>query len=134
MKLLKERTLPELVDMLKNTLQPQTEGKRVVELRDIVYELKTARLRHRDSAHTFCQEGGVHSLLRLLPESIYPNSTLLFGLLGNLCALDKGCRDAVSSSKSLYLIVFISPTILCTLQIMLSEATTNYSSIGKLVC
>lgn len=94
-----ESTLQEIVLKLKELSQHQTEGELTAELQQIVYELKSSGLRHPSTAHAFCREGGLRPLLYLLSHcAVSPepkDAILLCSLLGNVCALDKGCRDTV---------------------------------------
>ena len=66
--------------------------------RDVVYVLKVHRLRNAAEAHAFRSKGGVAALLALLSLCSGREGKdrgLVVSTLGNVCALDRGCRDEV---------------------------------------
>ena len=66
------------------------------ELCDLIYILKTQRLRHRKDAGAFCRAGGVSSLVRMLPVCEEARDrVLLLSTIANVCWLDCNTRNQV---------------------------------------
>ena len=81
--------------MSKNASAPNLPG----ELSELMYTLKTQRLRHRKDASAFCRAGGVASLIRLLSVAGEGRElVLLLGTLANVCSLDSNTRNQVRST------------------------------------
>ena len=66
------------------------------EICDLVYVLKTQRLRHRGEAGAFYRAGGLSSLVRMLPVSEEARDcVLLLSTIANVCWLDGDARTQV---------------------------------------
>ena len=93
------KTIEELCSMLE-TLGKDFRGPKMSrELCDLVYMLKTQRLRHRKDAGSFSRAGGVSSLVRMLPVSEETRDRiLLLSTIANVCWLDCSARSQVCNS------------------------------------
>ena len=81
------------------------------ELCDLIYTLKTQRLRHRKDAGSFCRAGGVSSLVRMLSVSEEPRDRiLLLSTIANVCWLDCNARNQVCNALAEAGILVISHT------------------------
>ena len=82
-----------------------------LELGDLIYILKTQRLRHRKDAGAFCRAGGVSSLVRMLPLSEEARDhILLLSTIANVCWLDSSARNQVNHSTILRALHPATPT------------------------
>lgn len=71
------------------------------ELCDLIYTLKTQRLRHRKDAGSFCRAGGVSSLVRMLPVSEETRDhILLLSTIANVCWLDGNAKTQVCNTTA----------------------------------
>ena len=69
------------------------------ELCDLIYILKTQRLRHRKDAGSFYRAGGVASLVRMLAVSEEARDRiLLLSTIANVCWLDCNARNQVCTT------------------------------------
>ncbi len=99
------QSLREATEKLVDLSEKQKGGQLTTELCDVVYVLKTQRLRSAANAHAFRTCGGVKALMRLLRlcvECEGKAATLVLGTLGNLCALEAATRTEVSINYDLY--------------------------------
>ena len=95
-----QKNVGELIQKLITLSEGSKGGKLSNELKDVVYVLKTHKLRSSSHAHTFRTQGGLHALLKLISrckESEGKDLVLLLGTLGNLCALEPDTRCTVST-------------------------------------
>ena len=93
------QSLSELADKLVKCSREEKGPTLSSRTRDIVYVLKTHKLRHSSNAHSFDGRRGVEGLLALFSlcaEQEGRDRGLLVATLANLCALDRGCRAKVS--------------------------------------
>ena len=90
------KNIEELCEELDRLSKEATGPKLSRELSELVYVLKTQRLRHRKDASVFCRAGGVASLVRLLSavEDVRER-VLLLASLANVCSLDGEARNKV---------------------------------------
>lgn len=90
------KSIEELCERLDRLSKEATGPKLSRELSELVYVLKTQRLRHRKDASAFCRAGGVASLVRLLSvvEEVRER-VLLLASLANVCSLDSEARNKV---------------------------------------
>ena len=96
------KSLHEITEQLVGLAESQKEERLSTELRDIVYFLKADRLRNAANAHAFRERGGLNALLQLVSccsGGEGGDLVLLLGALGNICALDRQSRSAVSSNS-----------------------------------
>ena len=90
------KNMEELCKMLDTLSKEAAEPKFKPELTELMYTLKTQRLRHRKDALAFCCAGGVLSLIRLLSVAEdCRDSVLLLATLANVCWLDYSVRNQV---------------------------------------
>lgn len=92
------KNMEELCELLEKMSRETSASKLPGELRQLLYVLKTQRLRHRKDANAFCCAGGVLSLVRLLVSAATCEDrelTLLLGTLANVCSLDRSARTQV---------------------------------------
>lgn len=92
------QSLSELAERLVECSKEEKGQSLTSKTRDIVYVLKTHKLRHTSNAHTFRGTNGVGALLSLLSLCAGREGRdrgLLLSTLGNLCALDKDTRTQV---------------------------------------
>ncbi len=107
------RTLQETVAALQTLCKTEKGSVLSEETRSLVVELKRSLLRHATSSHAFNASGGPQLLLQLLSQCAcsVQDAGLLLGVLANICALDKNCRDSVSyyiaTLNLIFLVLFI---------------------------
>lgn len=90
------KSMDELCKMLEAMSKEVRGAKLSRELSDLVYTLKTQRLRHRKDASAFCRAGGVLSLIYMLSGAEEVRDlVLLLATLANVCALDGSARKQV---------------------------------------
>lgn len=90
------KTAEELCKLLDRLSKEATGHKLSRELSQLIYVLKTQRLRHRKDAGAFCRAGGVVSLVRLLSVADEVRELcLLLAVLANVCSLDIEARKQV---------------------------------------
>ena len=90
------KDMEELCKMLDKLSKEASEPKFKPELTELMYTLKTQRLRHRKDALAFCCAGGVLSLIRLLSVAEdCRDLVLLLATLANVCCLDCSARNQV---------------------------------------
>ncbi len=96
------RTLQEAVTALKEACKTHNNSELSKDTRSLVVELKRSLLRHRVSSHAFNASAGPLLLLQLLSQCAcsVQDASLLLGVLANICALDKSCRETVSEITS----------------------------------
>ncbi len=89
------QSLREITEQLEQLSGSQKGGQLFTKLCDIVYVLKTQRLRSASDAHAFQTCGGLKALLRSLRACEGKAAALVLGTLGNVCALEGAARREV---------------------------------------
>ena len=92
------QTLAELTEKLVKCAREEKSQNLTSRTRDLIYVLKTHKLRHSSNAHAFYGLGGVEALLALLSLCASCEGRgrgLLLATLANLCALHRGWRSKV---------------------------------------
>ena len=94
-------TIEELCSLLETMGKDFRGPKMSRELCDLIYILKTQRLRHRKDAGSFCRAGGVSSLVRMLPVSEETRDhILLLSTIANVCWLDGNAKTQVCNTTA----------------------------------
>lgn len=95
------KTIEELCSLLETMGKDFRGPKMSRELCDLIYTLKTQRLRHRKDAGSFCRAGGVSSLVRMLPVSEETRDhILLLSTIANVCWLDGNAKTQVCNTTA----------------------------------
>lgn len=107
-----EQTLQEAVVALQALCSTHKDTVLSEEEKRLVVELKSSLLRHKSSSHAFNASTGPQLLLQLLSQCAcsVQDAALLLGVLANICALDKSCRESVSGQIVRVLLTVYSST------------------------
>ena len=93
------KSMEELCSLLETMGKNFRGPKMSRELCDLIYILKTQRLRHRKDAGSFYRAGGVASLARMLAVSEEARDRiLLLSTIANVCWLDCNARNQVCNT------------------------------------
>jgi len=85
------------VAKMKELLEANEGSSLGTDLRYLLRDLKSSKLRSSGITNAFCVAGGPQLLIKLLTHwACSEDASLILGLLGNLCALSKDCREIVS--------------------------------------